>query len=152
MVVAVVDSTDDEWPAAEEFRFTSEPAQKPEAFTEAESKVMELVAKGLSNVEIGKRLKIQDRSVDRRLHDIYRKMGLSYKEGGKSIRVVAVLRWLGLDKPPIWQVFCETCDWRTDDLEMRRDAVALGHQHIREKHYSDDEYAFRVRGLRRQDA
>lgn len=141
-----LDPLDDEWPTPDEFRFTSAP-EAPEQFSPAESKVMDLVAQGLSNEEIGKRLNIQDRSVDRRLHDIYKKMGLSYKTGGKSIRVSAVLRWLGLDAPLKWQVLCEMCKWIEDDLDTRKDAVAKGYGHSQSDHL--DEYAFRVRGLRK---
>ena len=57
-----------------------------ESLTPAESQVAELVAAGLSNVEIGSRLFISPATVRAHLGHIYRKLGI----GSRAALVVAV--------------------------------------------------------------
>lgn len=47
-----------------------------------------------------------------------------------------------------WRVFCEFCPDKQENLETRREAVTWGHNHVEAKHADDEEYAFRVQGVR----
>jgi hypothetical protein len=48
----------------------------------------------------------------------------------------------------IWIVFCERCDWARDMAPSREDAVRFGRWHVNQRHKSDDEWSFRVQGIR----
>lgn len=148
---------DDEWPDAGAFKseviaqhvFSSKTRKD---FTPTEAKMMDLVAKGMSNQEIGIRLGVQTKSVERRLTNAYQKMGVGKGHGTThTARVKAVLFWLGLEVAiEEWSMACEFCDHAEHGLKTRFAAVGAGHAHVEAEHASDPEYGFRIRGIRRK--
>jgi RNA polymerase sigma factor (sigma-70 family) len=69
-------------------RARSAPADLSE-LSEREREVLELVAAGMSNEEIGERLFLSTRTVERHLSNVYAKLRLS----GKSARAAAAARF-----------------------------------------------------------
>ena len=56
---------------------SSTSGQHPEGLTSREVEVLELVAEGLTNVEVAKRLFLSPRTIDTHLSSIYHKLGVS---------------------------------------------------------------------------
>lgn len=50
--------------------------------------------------------------------------------------------------PLVWRVLCEVCDWKQDRCESRAAARSLGNAHVATRHHADDEWEFRVQGVR----
>ncbi|TPQ15464.1 DNA-binding response regulator [Streptomyces sporangiiformans] len=64
-----------------------------DALTPREREVLGLMAQGLGNAEIGKRLFITDNAVQKHIGNIFAKLGLPVADGGHR-RVLAVLSYL----------------------------------------------------------
>lgn len=75
-----------------------------EELTQRENDVARLLAKGLNNEEIGKRLLMSEPTVKTHLTNIYQKYGLSSDKNKKSSaqRVRACLIYLGLASRDTW--------------------------------------------------
>ncbi|MFD1544142.1 response regulator transcription factor, partial [Nonomuraea guangzhouensis] len=64
-----------------------------DALTNREREVLTLMAQGLGNTEIGKRLFVTDNAVHKHIGNIFAKLGLPPADGGHR-RVLAVLAYL----------------------------------------------------------
>ncbi|MCW2995855.1 MAG: DNA-binding response regulator [Conexibacter sp.] len=64
--------------------------------TPREREVLELMAQGLSNAAIAKRLVVTDGAIEKHVTNIFGKLGLHTSAGG-NLRVLAVLAWLRVD-------------------------------------------------------
>jgi DNA-binding NarL/FixJ family response regulator len=64
--------------------------------TPREREVLELMAQGLSNAAIAKRLVVTDGAIEKHVTNIFGKLGLHTSAGG-NLRVLAVLAWLRVE-------------------------------------------------------
>jgi two-component system, NarL family, nitrate/nitrite response regulator NarL len=61
-------------------------SRAPTVLTERECQIMELVSKGLSNKEIGRRLSLYEGTIKIHLHHIYHKLGIKNRTMLATVR------------------------------------------------------------------
>ncbi|WP_199421563.1 helix-turn-helix transcriptional regulator [Actinotalea solisilvae] len=71
------------------------PAQRPR-LTAAELDVLELLAQGLSNAGIARRLSLSPKTVECHVTSLFAKLGLAHEDPGLNRRVSAALQWVAL--------------------------------------------------------
>lgn len=152
--LGLTDKIDESWPSPDDFKVTAATTQAQietsvlHDLTPTEAKTIALAAKGLSNKAIGEVLHVTHKTVDRYLNRVYTKYGLT-DDDSLNVRVAAVLHWLGYKKPMRWRVTCENCPFVQHGIDSRVEAYSVGHSHILD-HHDEEEWAFRVQGLRKE--
>src|SRR6516164_9067066 len=80
--------------------------QAAEPLTNRERQIVEMVAEGLSNKEIGRRLDLSEGTVKVHLHNVYRKLGVNNRT---ALAAMAITR---RENPQLESTPCESCGYR----------------------------------------